>query len=384
MTPVTPEFGPASPAGPGRASFGFSDGPISGNRPLPGRGEGDGEIESEPDSGALPIVRKSPSGEVTPVSPAASSYQDYPDYQPAQVAPPAPPVQQPAPPHAWEEYLPPAAGGPREEPAVLSNGREPRMPRPDGGQSRLVTGGMVALGVVCVVILALTGVVFYSGPDSRINQMLQLGDGTDESTTRTVTAPLNDRSAATFELLAATDRVTLSVADLGEDLFRISTPDGSGLRPSPELTDDGVRLQITEDGEGTGDNEIQVVLSLDVRWKLRFSGYAAERVINLGDARVEGIEMVGGTRRAEIALSAATATVPVKILGGVEDLTLRAPEGNPIRVQLGGGATTVTAGTRTLRDVAPGSTLTPKDWDTGGRYDVTASTPITLLTVESS
>ncbi|HWS31551.1 MAG TPA: hypothetical protein VN408_02280, partial [Actinoplanes sp.] len=41
-----PEFGPASPAGPGRVSFGFSDGPIGGARP--GRGR--------EDTGSMPRV----------------------------------------------------------------------------------------------------------------------------------------------------------------------------------------------------------------------------------------------------------------------------------------------------------------------------------------
>jgi hypothetical protein len=98
---------------------------------------------------------------------------------------------------------------------------------------------------------------------------------------------------------------------------------------------------------------------------------------------VAGIEIVGGTRRAVLALSKASGTVPVKITGGVEELTLRAPAGSPIRVKVGGGAATVTAGSRTLRNVAPGSTLTPKDWDTKGRYDVDAASKINLLSVEA-
>jgi len=49
-----------------------------------------------------------------------------------------------------------------------------------------------------------------------------------------------------------------------------------------------------------------------------------------------------------------------------------------------GGAKTVAAGARTLRDVEPGSTLTPKGWATNNRYDVTAEARVTLLSVETA
>jgi hypothetical protein len=212
--------------------------------------------------------------------------------------------------------------------------------------------------------------------------MLHLGTQAGGTSSRLVTAPINDRTAATFEMLAASDRVRLSVADIGADLFRISTPEDSSMRPSPQLTDDAVRLLVTRDGAGV-DGQVDVVLTARVRWTLRFSGYAAECDVDLGEGQVAGIEMVGGTRRAVLDLSAATATVPVKITGGVEELVLRSPAGSPVRVKVGGGAATVTAGNRTLRNVAPGSTLTPKDWNTKGRYDVDAASKINLLSVEA-
>jgi hypothetical protein len=248
-------------------------------------------------------------------------------------------------------------------------------------RSRLVSAGMTMLGVIAVLVIALTGVIFYAGPDSKVTQMLNLGDGESTATSRLVTAPLNGRTAAAFEMLAASERVRVTIADIGGDLFRISTPEGSPLRPSPELTDEGIRLQVSRDGDGA-DGEVDVVLAQSVRWTLRFSGYAVERDVDLGQGKVARIEVVGGTRRAVMTLSAASGTVPVKITGGVEELTLKAPAGNPIRVKVGGGAGTVTAGSRTLRDVAPGSTLTPKNWDTSGRYDVDAASKITLLNVE--
>ncbi|BCJ44828.1 hypothetical protein GCM10010168_16410 [Actinoplanes ianthinogenes] len=373
-----PEYGPASPGGPGRASFGFTAGPISGNRPLGGRDDADADAwpaaESASASGGLPVVRRraadaaptSPASPTSQGSPAAGPWTSLPSWETNNWASTLDPIPS----------LPPA---PADAPPARPR---PAPPPPRRRGSRLVTTGMAVLGVAAVLVIALTGVVFYSGPDSKVTQMLNLGGDGAAAGSRLVTAPLNGRTTASFEMLAASDRVRVTVADIGDDLFRISTPDDSPLRPSPQLDETGVRLQVTRQGDGA-DGEVDVVLAQSVRWTLRFSGYAAERDVDLGKGQVTGIEMVGGTRRAVMALSVPSGTVPVKITGGVDELTLKAPVGSPIRVKVGGGAATVTAGSRTLRDVAPGSTLTPKNWDAAGRYDVDAASKITLLNVEA-
>lgn len=272
-----------------------------------------------------------------------------------------------------------------DEPVVWSDtAPAPVVPPQRPRQSRAVTFGMAVLGVVALAAIALTGIVYYSGPDSKIPEMLQLGNGGGTTSQAAVSAPLDGRTIGSFELLAATDRVRVRIADLGTDLYRISAAEGAGIYPNAELRDDAVRLDLTRDADKATGGEIEVLLAAEVRWTLRFSGYAAERVLDLSEGRVSGIEVVGGTRRAEVTLAKATGTVPMKITGGVEELLLRAPASSPVRVKVGGGASTVTAGARTLRDVPPGSTLTPKDWQNADRYDVDAVAPITLLTVENA
>jgi hypothetical protein len=55
-----------------------------------------------------------------------------------------------------------------------------------------------------------------------------------------------------------------------------------------------------------------------------------------------------------------------------------------VRLRLDSGAKTVAAGERTLRDVQPGSTVTPEDWQTRDRYDVHAESRISLLSVTAA
>jgi len=126
------------------------------------------------------------------------------------------------------------------------------------------------------------------------------------------------------------------------------------------------------------------VLAAKVRWQLRFSGYAEKQVIDVSGGQISGIEMVAAMKQAEVTLSRPAGTVPLKINGAVDKLVLKSPADNPVRIKVGGGAQSVVAGTKTLKDVAAGSTLTPKGWNTADRYDVTAGARITALTIENA
>jgi hypothetical protein len=124
-----------------------------------------------------------------------------------------------------------------------------------------------------------------------------------------------------------------------------------------------------------------VLLSSKVKWTLRFVGGADEQVVDLRGGRIGSVDVLGAARRLELALPAPSGTVPVRVSGAVEDLSITAPPGSPVRVRLDSGAKTVVAGERTLRDVQPGSTLTPQGWQAHNRYDVHAQSRITLLSV---
>lgn len=248
-------------------------------------------------------------------------------------------------------------------------------------QSRGVTVGIILLSLVVLIAGGVVGVVYFTGADDKLDSVLQLGAG--DSGERTATAPLDNRSQASFELLAASNRVNITIGELGDDLYRISTPEDAGFLPSPTIRNDDVKLQVTRDGDGTG-GEIDIVLAAKVRWALRLSGYAEQQVIDLSGGQVSGIEMVAGMRTGELKLARPAGTVPIKVNGAVEKLVVSSPAGSPVRVKVGGGAQTVVAGNRTLRNVAPGSTLTPKNWAVQNRYDVGAGAPIATLTVENT
>jgi hypothetical protein len=326
----------------------------------------------QPASGEYPAAFQSASGDYPAAfQPASGEYPDafqaasgeYPD---ALRVPSGEQLQWPAVDSTGERH--PA----HHEPPV-----EPRTAR----QSRLVTAGIALLSLIVLVGGAVVGVVYFSASDDGVDSVLELGAG--RAGARTVTAPLDNRTKASFELLAGANAVRVTIGELGDELFRISTPDDAGFRPSPLVRNDDVKLQVTKDGDGTG-GEIEVVLSAKVRWALRFSGYAETQVIDVSGGQVSQIEMVAGMRRAEVILPRPSGTVPLRINGAVDALVLKSPSASPVRIKVGGGAKTVVAGTRTLKDVEAGSTLTPKGWNTADRYDVTAGARITALTIESA
>lgn len=335
-----PEYGPAPPATGARTSFGVTAGPIS------------------------PSGRPAPA----PTSPAHG-------YPPATQPPSTrPPTAQPGDfgtggheirPHRATRHDPPTheqsvvSGSNTGQIRATPHGEKPR-------RSRTVMVATIALGVVVLLGGAASGMMFYSG------------SGKNKSGDKTITAPLNGRTTASFELVAATTKVTVKAQDLGDDLYKITTVDDTS--PTAVLSDERVQLHLNANGTNA-DGQVQVLLSNKVRWGLRFVGGADEQIVDFSGGRVSGLEVLGGSRRLQVALATPTGTVPISVTGSVEDFSIASPKNSPVRVKVDSGANTVAAGDRTLRDVEPGSTLTPKDWNAPNRYDVDAASRVTLLSV---
>jgi hypothetical protein len=392
---------PASPPVPSsRASFGVTDEPIGGVRNAPVSPAGPG---SRP-----PASPAAPSSYGGPGSPA--SFFDSPS-GPASFLGPSSVTSSAATSSAAPFYDAPAASPAGDPPAprtstgdlpsigefLTGEGREIRPHRADRAhppsdrvtpaaprRSRLVTVATVALSTVVLLVGAVAGIVFFGGADGDLTSVLQLGAGDGDGDDNVATAPLAGRTAASFEMAAATTKVTVRTRDLGEDLFRITAADESGTVPQPVVTDEGrVELQLSSDGERTS-GTVEVLLNAKVTWALRFVGATDEQILDLTGGRVSAVDLAGGSRRVDLTLAQATGTVPIRVTGAIDDLSVTSPAGNPVRVQVGGGAKTVTAGKRTLRDVSPGSTLTPKDWAVPDRYDVDAAARLTLLSVRTA
>jgi hypothetical protein len=362
-----PAYGPAPPATPGRASFGVTAGPISPSARFVDAPTSPGAAPSRQEGAPIspPSAPGSPAGASAflasaPVSPARG--RPVPEFGEFVVGP-----SHEIRPHRAARRPPPDAAPVRTAPQTARPAR----------RSRAVMIAAIALTAIVLVAGAAAGVMLFSGSDRSLNSVLRLGGDAGE---RTVTAALGGRTAASFELLAATTKVTIKAQDLGGDLYRITSAANSGTVPTPVLAKNRVQLHLTPEGTGAI-GKVTVVLSSKVKWTLRFVGGADEQAVDLRGGRIASVDVLGAARRLELALPTPSGTVPVRLTGAVEDLSITAPPDSPVRVRLDSGAKTVAAGERTLRDVEPGSTLTPQGWQTRNRYDVHAESRITLLSI---
>jgi hypothetical protein len=258
---------------------------------------------------------------------------------------------------------PPPPDEPPPPPAV-----QPRPP----GRSRtflVVMAGLIAIVVAAAVVAAGTAyrLVFDRGP---------------VPTDRTATAPLGNRRDAVFDLVTGTTAVTVRSADLGGDLYRIVTPQGSDILPRPVLREGEVDLHLVPSGE-EGPGAVDVLLTSRVTWRLRLTAGAATHVIDMSTGRLTALDLIGGASRAELTLPRPDGTVPIRVTGGVNQLLIHAPARVPTRVRIGSGASTVNLDRLARSQVTPGTVFTPDGWSQGkARYDIDAAAGISTLRLD--
>ncbi|SCG65235.1 hypothetical protein [Micromonospora humi] len=227
---------------------------------------------------------------------------------------------------------------------------------------------VVALGGVAVAVTlsnpARLGVVFSGGPSSPATGAGGSGGvgGAEVAATETLTAPRGDRRRADFELTDGLTSFTLRAADLGDDLYRIGAPDDAGVTPRPQVTGDRVRLRIRENGR-PGPSAVEVVLNSRLTWRVRLVGGVREQQLDLGAARLAGLEMVGGASRTELRLPPLDGTLAVRMTGGVNQLSVTVPGGPPVRVRVASGAGSLAVYDERRAGIAAGDVVGSPGWD---------------------
>lgn len=193
----------------------------------------------------------------------------------------------------------------------------------------------------------------------------------------TATAALDGRTIAGFDLIDGAKNVTLRAADLGDSLYRITTPEGSNVSPRADEQDGRIRLRLDGDVES-----LDVALNASVLWDLRVAGGAELSTIDLSAGRVGGVELTGGASRINLTLPKPNGTLSVRMSGGVSLFDVRTTGEVPVRVRVGSGAGQVTLDGLLHSGVAAGKTFTPDHWgETLDRVDVDASAGMSAMTV---
>jgi hypothetical protein len=197
-----------------------------------------------------------------------------------------------------------------------------------------------------------------------------------------VSGPLAGRHEARLDLTSGVGEVTVRTADLGDRLYRASTPAGPG--PVPEVTDQDGSLQVGVGGGG-GPASVEILLSSHVTWQLRLGGGASEARLDLRGGPVSAVDIASGVSSVELWLPRPGGTVPVRETGGASEFTVHAPSAVPVLVRVTGGA-----GQASIDGVVhagvPGNTVYPADgWDRAAdRYELDAVGGLSQLTLDRS
>ncbi|TDB71493.1 hypothetical protein E1165_22930 [Micromonospora sp. KC723] len=179
---------------------------------------------------------------------------------------------------------------------------------------------------------------------------------------RLLTAPADGRRQVTFELVDGLSAVRLRTADLGGDLYRISTPPDSTVRARPDVLDDRVRLRVAQTGR-RGEGSVDVVLNSRLLWRLRLLGGVSRHLIDMGSARLAGVDLIGGAARVDLRLPQIDGALSIRMSGGVNQFTIRAPGRPPVRVRAAAGAGAVAIYEDRRDGVGSGTTISSPNWD---------------------
>jgi hypothetical protein len=272
-------------------------------------------------------------------------------------------------PEAWPAPLDITPDDDLAEPPTQKRRRGPRSSGPTGGRPPGRPGRrrkplmLLAIGLTAAVVIA---ALVAAGTAYRL-----VFDGGGLS--HTIAAPLGGRTQAELELKSGAATVTVRGADLGDDLFQVTTPDGDDAVPRATIDGDRTTVRATSDS-GEGASAVEVRLNSRVTWRLIFRGGAKTQTVDLSGGRLAALEMDGGATRLELTLPKPATTVPIRLRGGLEELLLHAPAGALTRVKVTKGATNVTLDRFSRSKVAPDTTFTPDGWgDAKARYDVNAA-----------
>jgi hypothetical protein len=250
-----------------------------------------------------------------------------------------------------------------------------------GGRARRLRRPLLVAAVIVFLAGLVTAIVVVprlGGGPSRTEAAGAAGPAPDGTA---VTGPVDGLTSGAFALVDGAGSVKVRVDDLGDELYRIATPDESGVTPKVERDGSDVRLYLPP-GRNGGATEVDIVLNAGVRWTLRLDGGADTTRVDLTGADVEAVDLNGGATRIDLTLPAPQGLVPVRMTGGVNQFQVRLAGGTPVRVRVQSGAGQVTVDGSTHRGIAPGRSFTANGWDSADSgIDLLAVAGMAALTI---
>jgi hypothetical protein len=223
-------------------------------------------------------------------------------------------------------------------------------PRP-GSWRRWPLGYLVGAGLLALVVLGFVVAIARAG----------------DHPAHTISAQLDGRHTARLELVSGVTGVTVHSGDIGDDLYRISTPAGAGAVPSVADQDGAVQLSLT----GGPASSVDIVVNPTVTWQFRLAGGANEARLDLRAIQVSEVDVASGVSTVELWLPRPHGSIDVRETGGANAFIIHTPTGVPAQLGVAGGAGTVVIDGTAHTGVGAGQVYTPDGWDAAtDRYDI--------------
>jgi hypothetical protein len=196
-----------------------------------------------------------------------------------------------------------------------------------------------------------------------------------------VTGDWAGQADAELDVVSGADTVVVRAADVGDHLFRASTPTDARGTPVATVDRDVVRVSLAASG-GHGGANLVIELNPTVRWRIRLDGGASQETVTMDAGLLTALDFGAGSTRIEATLPIPQGTVPVRMTGGASAFTLRLPPGVTAQVRMAGGAGRANIDGTVHTGIPGGTEFTPNDWPTAtNRYLIDNTAGVSALTL---
>jgi DNA-binding MarR family transcriptional regulator len=127
----------------------------------------------------------------------------------------------------------------------------------------------------------------------------------------------------------------------------------------------------------------EILLNGSIPWEVEVRGGASNLAADLGELKLGSLEIKGGASKVELTLPPPSGTIPLRVLGGADGLTVRRPKGVAVRVYVSRGASGLALDEQRHGTVGGETSLQSPDYEHAAhRYDIEVTGGVSGLTIE--
>jgi DNA-binding MarR family transcriptional regulator len=196
-------------------------------------------------------------------------------------------------------------------------------------------------------------------------------------------APLADLESARLVFPAGAFRLSLHASDIKGALYQARF---QGRVPEVKAKDGVVTIRYPRRlwVPSKDKTAAEVTLSAAIPWQIVIQGGASEITAELGKLNLASLEVKGGLHKVHLDLPAPSGVVPMRISGGVSEVTVRRPAGVAARVHLKGWAAEFVFDDQTFSAVGNDVQLQSQGFDPAAPYyDIEVPSSASQLAITS-